>query len=70
MLTIDTRGLEPPEPFEKILEALRTLAEGDSVTVVLDREPVPLYRFLKQNDYRYETTISEPSCVQIRIWEP
>lgn len=69
MKTIDTRNMLPPEPFEKVIEALRTLAQGEVLTVVLDREPVPLFRFLSRNAYCYETAWPETNRCEVRIWE-
>lgn len=56
MIRIDARGLEPPEPFERVMQALCDLAPGDEVLLVLDREPHPLYRVLERNDYVWKTT--------------
>lgn len=70
MVVIDTRGLCPPEPFERIIDALRSLQAGERLEVVLDREPIPLFRFLDRNDYRYETVVRAPDRVNVVIWEP
>ncbi|MEZ5738586.1 MAG: DUF2249 domain-containing protein [Burkholderiaceae bacterium] len=69
MITIDARNLLPPEPFEKVVEALRTLTAGEMITVIMEREPVPLFRFLNRNDYQYESSWPEPGRCEIRIWE-
>lgn len=55
MKVIDARGLEPPEPFERVMEALSLLEPGGRVMLILNREPFPLYRVLKSNGYRRET---------------
>lgn len=55
MKVIDARGLEPPEPFERVMEALSILEPGEHVMLILNREPFPLYRVLKTNGYRHET---------------
>jgi uncharacterized protein (DUF2249 family) len=71
MIVIDARRLDPPEPFERLLEALSVMQPQQQVLLILDREPRPLYRFLAQNDYRYETQwieAPEPRW-EIRIWE-
>lgn len=69
MIVIDGRTLVPPEPFERVLDALATLETGDSVLLILDREPLPLYRFLGNNDYRYEAKGFPDGRIEIRIWE-
>ncbi len=40
---LDNRGLEPPEPMMRILEALETLAPGEVLAAVNEREPVFLF---------------------------
>jgi uncharacterized protein (DUF2249 family) len=71
MIVIDARRLDPPEPFERLLEALSVMQPQQQVLLILDREPRPLYRFLAQNDYHYEAQwleAPEPRW-EIRIWE-
>lgn len=53
---IDGRAMEPPEPFERVVEALADLGRDEQLLLILDREPFPLYRFLENNRYGYETT--------------
>jgi uncharacterized protein (DUF2249 family) len=70
-IVIDARGLEPPGPFERVVEALSRLRPGERVLLILDREPRPLYRFLGNNGYQYRVQWSaepDPRC-EIRIWE-
>jgi uncharacterized protein (DUF2249 family) len=54
MIVIDARGLEPPRPFELVMEALCELQPGDSIRLILEREPFPLFRVLDRNGYRYQ----------------
>ncbi|MGH7089439.1 MAG: DUF2249 domain-containing protein [Stellaceae bacterium] len=44
--TLDTRGLEPPEPMVRVLAAVESLAPGATLEVFTEREPVFLYREL------------------------
>jgi TusA-related sulfurtransferase len=70
-IVIDARGLEPPGPFERVVDALTRLQPDDRVVLMLDREPRPLYRFLAENGYQYRVRWTEdpdPHC-EIRIWE-
>lgn len=50
---LDVRGLPPCEPFERILKALDELAQGDTLEVVIDREPLPLYDWLRDNHFTW-----------------
>lgn len=56
MKVIEARDLEPPEPFERTMEAVSTLEPGGQVMLILNREPFPLYRVLQLNGYQYRTT--------------
>ncbi|HUL68142.1 MAG TPA: DUF2249 domain-containing protein [Burkholderiaceae bacterium] len=67
MILIDARGLEPPQPFELVMEALCTLKPGDTVRLVLEREPHPLFRVLDRNGYRYRMRRGEDGSYEIDI---
>ncbi len=56
MNVIDARDLEPPEPFERVMEAISVLEPGGQVMLILNREPFPLYRVLQLNGFQYRTT--------------
>ena len=58
-IELDVRGLEPPEPLERILTLLDVLGEDDCLRVKIDRRPVPLYRILERNGY---THVEEPGA--------
>lgn len=64
---IDARGLLPPEPLERTLEALETLATEAELVVLLDREPLPLYGILERNGYAHDTRIRPDGVVEVRI---
>lgn len=44
--TLDTRGLEPPEPMVRVLAVVRSMAPGSTLEVFTEREPVFLYQEL------------------------
>ena len=69
MIVVDARELDPPEPFERVIDALARLEAGEEVLLILDREPVPLYRFLQANDYEYATERFPDGRVEVRIRE-
>ena len=69
VIVIDARELEPPEPFERVMEALTTLAKGDEILLILNREPRPLYRMLERNGYRHEAEMFPDGRFEIRISE-
>ena len=67
-INLDVCGLEPPEPMERVLEALVQLKKDQRLCMLIDREPRPLYRILDNNgfthtvhmrsDFLYEIVIS------------
>lgn len=66
--SIDVSALEPPEPLERILDALADLPDGDWLRVLHRRDPVPLYRMLLQMGYRWHTDSPAPGRFEILIW--
>lgn len=66
---IDARGLPPPQPFELVMNGLDELARGEELLFILDRDPTPLYRVLRQNGYAWQTTRHDDGRVEIRIRE-
>ena len=65
---IDVSGLEPPEPLERILDALADLRQGDHLRVKHRRDPVPLYQMLRDMGYEWATTQLAPGRFEIVIW--
>lgn len=55
IIELDARGLEPPQPMMKILEALATLPAEATLAAHTDRQPLLLYPRLEQRGYTYET---------------
>lgn len=68
-IVVDARDLEPPEPFERVMEALCELKPGDDVLLILTREPFPLYRVLERNGYAWKATGFDDGRFEIRIWD-
>ena len=64
---VDVSDLEPPEPLERILDALIDLQSGDWLRVHHRREPFPLYPLLQRNGYRWRTE-QRGDAVDIVIW--
>ena len=69
-IVVDGRGLEPPEPMEKVLAALDELQPGQRVRFLIHRQPYPLYNILRRHCYRYETTALENGEFEILISKP
>jgi uncharacterized protein (DUF2249 family) len=55
VLEVDARGLEPPQPLVKILEALATLPDGAQLRALTDRRPMHLYAQLEERGFAGET---------------
>jgi len=52
---VDARGLQPPEPLIRILNALETLPLGATLRARTDREPCHLFGEAVQRGFRYES---------------
>jgi uncharacterized protein (DUF2249 family) len=67
-IVLDVRGLLPPEPLERVLDALDSIVAGRRLRMLIDREPLPLYRILGANGYRYEARSHADGHFDITIW--
>lgn len=66
-ITLDVRGLPPPEPLEQCLEALADLAPDQRLHMLIDREPYPLYAMLDRDGFLHECTFQD-THFQVTIW--
>jgi uncharacterized protein (DUF2249 family) len=67
-ITLDVRGMEPPEPLELVLATIDDFAPGDRLNLVIDCHPLPLFRILERNGYAYRTEPGAASVYEITIW--
>ena len=68
-LVVDARGLEPPQPMMKILEALAGLELGGQLVALTDRPPRFLHAKLDDRGYRYATEKTKDGWSETRIWK-
>jgi TusA-related sulfurtransferase len=66
-VVIDARGLEPPEPMLRTMEALDHLEPNHRLLVLLPREPFPLYRALELNGFSWQTEHQADGTVTVLI---
>ena len=66
-ILIDARGLEPPEPLEKVMATLSVLRPGQSIRLLLHREPFPLYPLLAERGYGHDTAPQDDGSYVILI---
>lgn len=57
VVEVDARGLEPPEPLIRILDALETLPAGNALRARTDREPCHLFGEAVQRGFRHESEV-------------
>jgi len=55
VVEVDARGLEPPQPLVKILEAIAGLGLGAELKARTDRRPMHLYAHLDERGFSAET---------------
>jgi uncharacterized protein (DUF2249 family) len=67
-LTLDVRGMEPPEPLELVLGTIDDFGPGDKLKVIIDCHPVPLFRVLENNGYAWRIEPGRESVHEITIW--
>jgi len=66
-LVLDVRGLGPPEPLERTLEALEGMPAGRSLLQINDRVPAFLLPLLDERGYRYRIGEDERGTL-VTIW--
>jgi uncharacterized protein (DUF2249 family) len=64
---LDVRGLMPPEPLERVLDALDSLTAKGRIVMMIDREPLPLYRILERNGYHYRAIAQDHGVYRLEI---
>ncbi|ADU51610.1 hypothetical protein Tmar_1498 [Thermaerobacter marianensis DSM 12885] len=68
VLTLDNRGLQPPEPMVRILSALDQLRPGQVLEARNDRRPMFLLPHLEKRGFEYAMADQDDGSVVIRIW--
>lgn len=66
-VTLDVRGLEPPEPLVRTLEALESLPAGGTLVQVNVRVPQVLLPMLAERGFACEIDETRPDVVLVRI---
>jgi uncharacterized protein (DUF2249 family) len=66
-IELDVCGLQPPEPLERVLEALSGLKPGQRLRMLIDREPRPLYGILERNGFAYDVNLRPDFVYEIAI---
>lgn len=69
-IVVDGRGLEHPEPLERILAALEQLQSGQRLRFLIHRQPYPLYDILQRYHYLYSTEANADGHFEILISAP
>ncbi len=67
-VTLDVRGMSPPEPIERVLETIDDFGPGDRLVLVIDCMPQPLFRILERNGYGHREEPGVDSLYKITIW--
>ncbi|MDP5273021.1 DUF2249 domain-containing protein [Chengkuizengella axinellae] len=66
-MKINNRGLEPPQPMVRILQALEELKDGEELIAINDRQPMFLYAELNERGFDYETISQDDGSYKIII---
>lgn len=67
-IVIDVHELQPPEPMQRALDALDSLADGQYLKIIHRMQPFPLYDILSDNGFKYKVTDGEISAFDIYVW--
>lgn len=66
---LDVRGLEAPQPLERVLEQAALLAPGQHLHVTHFREPCLLYPLLKKRGFSHRTLASGEDLFEFLVWK-
>lgn len=66
LLELDVRGLEPPAPMMRIMQALAR-SPHEPLRVRIHREPLPLYELLVERGFEWRTTPLEDGSFEVLI---
>jgi len=67
-IVVDARGLEPPEPMVRVLNALDELSRGARLLMLIHIEPRPLFRVLERNQFAYRCELKPEGHFEVTIW--
>lgn len=67
-VTLDVRGLDPPEPFDRTIMALEHLGDDVALEQMVDRVPVFLLPYLSESGFGYSLRPCDDSGVCVTIW--
>jgi uncharacterized protein (DUF2249 family) len=66
-IDLDVRSLQPPQPFERIVDALDLIGPGDELVVLIHREPRPLFQALRNSGFRWQSELTDEGAFRITI---
>ncbi len=66
--TIDGRQMSPPEPLQRMLEAIERLPRGTRLVMLAPCEPRPLFRVLASNGFDYRCRFVPEGWFEIDVW--
>ncbi|HKU85196.1 MAG TPA: DUF2249 domain-containing protein [Casimicrobiaceae bacterium] len=66
-IELDVRGLQAPEPLERVLAALDRLDAADRILLKINCRPMPLFRILERNGYVHEERPGTDALLEITI---
>ncbi len=67
-IRLDNRGLEPPEPMVRTLEAVGRLGHGDRLVMMSDRKPVHLFHELEARGFAFDCGEQPDRSFVTMIW--
>lgn len=66
-IVIDACAMMPPEPMTRTLEGLDQLSAGETLLLIIPRQPAPLFDVLVNNGYSYSVETRADGIFEITI---
>ena len=64
----DEHLARPPEPLERVLATIADFRAGDTLKVLSNFEPRPLYRILERDGFQHRVETGGLAPCEITIW--
>jgi DNA-directed RNA polymerase subunit L len=67
-LFIDVSQYEAPQPFEKVIQLLITMKQGEYILMHHRQKPIPLLQFLQDNYFEFNIQKKTQTLWEVVIW--
>ena len=67
-VVLDVRSLDPSATRERVAGAIGSFGDGDTLKVLMDRDPHVLYPMLERGGFRHHSEPGSTADYEVTIW--